>query len=112
MNCGFGGITSGLTRGKASASDFLRFFVDLNLAIEFEFGSEGSGSGGIFLGGEGTVVGAARGEFGGMDEGGEIEVISRDVTSTDGDRGRISPDEWELGEGVSSGGAGGGGRWK
>lgn len=36
MYCGFGGITSGLTRGKASASDFLRFLLDLNLAIEYD----------------------------------------------------------------------------
>ena len=42
------------------------------------------------------------GEREGMDEGGEIEVIS-----TDGERGRLA-DECELGDGESSGAGGGG----
>ena len=103
-----------MTRGKTSASDFLRFLLDLNLAIELEFGSDGSGSGGIFLGGNPTATAVTSGEFGGIDEGGEIEVTSNEVTSTEGERGRISTEECELGEGESSGGAGGGGstKWK
>jgi hypothetical protein len=112
VNCGFGGIVSGLTREKVSGSDFLRFLLDLSRAIELEFGSDGSGNGGIFLSGDGTAAAATGGEFGGIEEGGEIDVMSSDVTSTDGDLARISPEECELGEGESSGGAGGGGRWK
>jgi len=42
------------------------------------------------------------GEFGGCEEGGDIDVIS-----TEGERARLV-DDWELGEGVSSGGEGGG----
>lgn len=80
--------------------------------MELEFGSDGSGSSGIFLGGDGIATAVTGGEFGGMDEGGEIDVTSNEVTSTDGERGRFSIEECELGEGESSGGAGGGGRTK
>lgn len=93
MNCGFGGITSGLPRGKASASGFLRFLLDLSRAIELELGSSDSGSGGIFLGGEGAAAAETCGELGGMEEGGEIDVTSRDVISTEGERGRCSAEE-------------------
>lgn len=55
---------------------------------------------------------ATGGEHGGMEEGGEMDVTSREVMSTEGERGRCSTEECELGEGESSGGAGGGGRTK
>ena len=112
MYCGFGGITSGLTRGKESASDFLRFLLDLRRAIEFEFGSCGSSSGGAFLGEAGAAVAATGGEEGGMEDGGDIEVTSMESTSTDGERGLFSAEDSELGEGESSGAGAGGGRMK
>ena len=57
-------------------------------------------SGGISGAGHGCVVGGGVRE--GIEEGGEIDVIS-----TEGDRGRFT-DECELGEGESSGAGGGG----
>ncbi len=79
--------------------------------IEFEFGSCGSGSGGVFFGGGEVRTAVTGGEHGGMDEGGDMEVTSKDVMSTEGERGRCSTEDKELGEGESSG-AGGGGRMK
>ena len=48
------------------------------------------------------------GEEGGIEDGGDIEVTSSEVTSTDGERGRFSAEDRELGEGESSGAGGGG----
>ena len=79
--------------------------------IEFEFGSCGSSSGGAFFGEAGATAAATGGEEGGMEDGGDIEVTSRDNTSTEGERGLFSAEDRELGEGESSG-AGGGGRMK
>lgn len=59
--------------------------------------NKGSGEGG----GSGTSI-AGGGEWDGCDEGGDIEVMSME-----GDRGRCAED-CELGDGVSSGGGGGG----
>lgn len=80
---------------KTAGSDFLRFLFDLSLVIEFEFGKEGSGSGGIFFGGDPATSTAATvgGEHGGMEEGGEIDATSRDVISTEGERRRLPVEE-------------------
>jgi hypothetical protein len=110
---GFGGISSGLRRGRASAaSDFLRFLFDLMRVIEFVLGNDNSGSGGTFLSGKDTSTAATGGEHGGIEDGGEMEVTSSDVMSTEGERRRFSAEEWEEGEGESSGGSRGGGRTK
>lgn len=93
------------------ASDFFRFFtLDLNLLIELELGSDGSGMREIFGGGEEGDTGAHGGEQGGNDEGGDIDVMSTMSTESERERARLS-EECELGEGESSG-AGGGGRLK
>ena len=70
--------------------------------MEFELGSWGSG--GIL--GNTRATGAGGGEHDGIEEGRDREVMS-----TEGDRGRLPEEEWELGDGESSG-AGGGGRMK
>ena len=82
--------------------------------MELELGNCGSGNRGTLFGGEpATSAAAAGGEQGGIEEGGEIEATSRDVMSTDGERRRLPAEEWELGEGESSGGGtAGGGRMK
>lgn len=49
-----------------------------------------------------TLASAGGGVWDGCDDGGEMDVISRD-----GERGRLTED-CELGDGVSSGGGGGG----
>ena len=52
------------------------------------------------------------GDDGGMEEGGDMEAAtSNEVMSTEGERGLLSMEDSELGEGESSG-AGGGGRMK
>lgn len=100
-------------RVNASASDFLRFLFDLSLVMELELGSCGSGNSGALFGGEAaTLATAAGGEQGGIEEGGETEATSSDVMSTEGERRRFPAEEWELGEGESSGGATGGGKTK
>ena len=88
-------MTSGLMRGRTSSSDFLRFLFDLSLVIEFEFGKEGCGSGGIFLGGDPatSTTAVAGGEHGGIEEGGETDATSKDVMSTDGERRRLPAEE-------------------
>ena len=116
MSSGFGRMMG----AGGSTSPFFRFFaLDLlDLPIELELGSSGGrGSEGCstFTGGNeragGSGVGGSgltssrMGEWEGCDEGGEMEVMS-----TEGDLARFAED-WELGEGVSSG-AGGGGRTK
>ena len=47
-----------------------------------------------------------------MEDGGDMDVTSRDVISTEGERRRFPAEECEEGEGESSGGASGGGRTK
>ncbi len=61
-------------------------------------------SGGLL--GSAVVTVAGGGEHDGIDEGGDKEVMS-----TEGERGRFPEEEWELGDGESSG-AGGGGKMK
>jgi hypothetical protein len=51
----------------------------------FESGREGSGNGGILGNAGGNVAGG--GEWDGIDEGGDIEVMS-----TEGERGRFAED--------------------
>lgn len=93
-------MTSGFGMGR---SDFLRFLgAVFTLDMLFVFGSCGSGD---FGGGTGTETGG--GEFEGREEGGEIDVMS-----TEGERARCT-DEFELGDGESSGAGGGGStKWK
>lgn len=83
----------------------MRFLPFALWGIAFEFGSAVSGNGGIFGAAEGTCAGG--GDSDGREEGGEYEVIS-----TEGERARL-PEDCELGDGESSGGAGGGRiKWK
>ena len=79
--------------------------VDLVATLAAAGGGDSWGSGG----GGGSLAARGGGECGGRDEGGEIDVMS-----TEGDRGRLfAEDDWELGDGVSSGGGGGGRtKWK
>lgn len=112
MSSGFGRMMG----AGGSTSPFFRFFaLDLlDFPIEFELGSSCEGStltlggrgltGGSGVGGRG-LISSRTGEWDGCEEGGEMEVMS-----TDGERARFAED-WELGEGVSSG-AGGGGNTK
>lgn len=87
-------MTSGLTRGSASAaSDFLRFLLDLSRVMEFVLGKDGSGNGGTFLGGEATSTAAEGGEHGGMEEGGDTDATSKEVISTEGERRRLPAEE-------------------
>jgi hypothetical protein len=100
VNWGLGGMTSGL--GMGARSDFLRFLgAFFNLDMLLVFGSCGSGDGASFGGGTGGAE-IGGGEFGGKEEGGDIDVIS-----TEGERARCI-DEFELGDGESSGAGGGG----
>lgn len=98
MNAGLGGISSGfglcLGGGSLLESFFFRF---LEFAGFLGFAAASCGSGG----GEGGFVERGGGEWEGKEDGGDIEVISKD-----GDRG-LAEDCCELGEGASSGGGGG-----
>lgn len=79
--------------------------------ILLELGNDASDNGGIFVGNGGeTGAGGGGGEHGGIEDGGDIEVTSTMSSEGDRERTRLS-DEWELGDGESSG-AGGGGRMK
>ena len=98
-------MTSGGCRGGDGASGFLRFLPFVLCGMAFEFGRATSGSGGILGAAEGTCAGG--GDSDGREEGGEYVVMS-----TEGDLARF-PEDSELGDGESSGGAGGGRtKWK
>lgn len=98
-------MTSGAGRGGDGTSGFLRFFEFALCGMAFELGNALSGRGGILGAAGGTCTGGGDSE--GNEEGGEYVVIS-----TEGERALL-PEDWELGEGESSGGAGGGRmKWK
>jgi hypothetical protein len=105
VNGGRGGISSGLGICMGAGFVFLRFLLlAFGLPVLLVLGNCGVASGGVLGTGHGNAAG---GEREGMEEGGEIDVIS-----TEGERGRWT-DEWELGDGESSGAGGGGNtNWK
>ena len=108
LDIGAGDGGNGGGGGGGTASDFFRFFAFvLNLVMLLELGNDASDNGGIFAGNGGETGARGGGEHGGMEDGGEIEVTSTMSSEGDRERARLS-DEWELGDGESSGAGGGG----